>query len=130
MANSTNAPSTVLRQSIGLTVTLTSANTNYNLYDLVKAVIQAEGGAAANVIPPGTVRQITVQAYPGITSVGANTVDVLMGDALVSATRIGAILAPGANWSDHSDVNNCDWMWIYVRAAAVSQKINVTLTVQ
>lgn len=112
-------------QFVGL-LTLTLANTNYNICDLIDAVIQAEGTgpASATQTITRTARIWTVLAHPGIDGVGANTNDILFGDALVSPTRC-LVLPKGASQTSQSVVNNVDLGSFYVRSAGVGQKISV-----
>lgn len=120
----------IRRSYVAVLVTLTNANTNYKLIDLVNAIIQNEGGAAAFQEAPGMVREVTMQAYAGIDGVGGNSNDVLVGDALLSATRFGYVLvhaAPGGTYSDRSNLQNVDVSSLYVRSAGAGQKISVQL---
>lgn len=116
------------RNYVAVTVTLTSADTNYNLLALVNAVLAAENNTDTNIQAPGAARNVQIQSHPGIDGVGANTASVLLGDANLSATRIGMVLAPGGFFSDRSPINNVDLGEIYARSATEAQKLNITVS--
>ena len=116
------------RSTVAAQVTLTNANTNYNLQTLVQAVLDAEGGTATGGVVPGMVRQVVVQSHPGIGGSGANTADVLLGDGLLSTTRMGVVLPVGSNWADRSNTNNVAWGDLYARSATAGQKLNIFVT--
>ena len=116
------------RNYVAVTVTLTSANTNYRLLDLVNAILAAESNTDTNIQCPGAARNVQVQSHPGIDSSGGNTADVLFGDAKLSTTRIGTVLSPGGFLSDRSPINNVDFGEIYARSATAAQKLNITIS--
>lgn len=116
------------RNYVAVTVTLTNANQNYNLLTLVNAILAAESGTDTNIQCPGAARNVQIQSNPGIDSVGANTADILVGDAKLSTTRIGTILSPGGFLSDRSPINNVDFGEIYARSATSGQKLNITIS--
>lgn len=104
----------------GFLLTLTDANTNYNLHDLAVAI---EAGLRTNF------SQISLQPIP------ANTGLVLVGDEALSATRYGLVLGTvtspaaaepvvlrsGGGAADQSLKS------LYARSAAAAQKIAVLL---
>lgn len=115
------------RSYVAVTVNLAAANTNYNLLDLINAIIAAETGAP-NVQCPGMCRSLSLQAYPGIDGGGTpNTSDILIGDALLSTTRIGAILQVGGTFAQSSTIENANLGDIYVRTAGTNQKLLVNV---
>lgn len=116
------------RNFTGVTVTLTNANQNYNLKTLVDAILAAETGRDNAVVCPGAARNVQIQSYPGIDSVGANTADILIGDGELSTTRIGTILSPGGFLSDRSPINNVTLGELYARSATAGQKLNVMVS--
>jgi hypothetical protein len=116
------------RNYVAVQVTLTSANTNYNLLQLVNAILAAETGTDSNIQAPGCARNVQVQSNPGIDSSGANTADILFGDAKLSTSRYGTVLSPGGFLSDRSPINNVDFGEIYARSATAGQKLNITLS--
>lgn len=108
------------RASWSGTVTLTSANTNYNVRDLINAAI---GTTVAEI--PEAYRELNLQSHPGIDSVGGNTSDILVGDSQLSTTKIGYVLQPGQSRLYRSDKQNGLFGDVYVRSAGSSQKLNV-----
>ncbi len=102
------------------TVTLTSANTNYSLKALIDAVLLSAGAEI-----PGTFRELNLQSWPGIDSVGANSNDILVGDSLLSTTNVGYILQSGQSRLYRSDKQNGLMSDVFVRSAGASQKLNV-----
>jgi len=94
-------------------VTLTSANTNYNVLTLVRAV-------DANFVDRGM--QISLQSDPTNT-----TGQYILGgqDANVSATRYGWALTPGDSWTTPRFTSLAG---VYVRSGASGQKLNVEVT--
>ncbi len=115
----------IRRGFVAVQVTLTSPNTNYNLLDLINAVIAAETKWDGVATCPGSCRELTLQSHPGIDTVGGNTKDILLGDGLLSTTRFGYVLATGDAYSDRSPMGNVDLGSIYVRSAGTAQKLNV-----
>jgi len=116
------------RNYVAVTVTLTSANTNYNLLQLVNAILAAESGTDTNIQCPGAARNIQIQSHPGIDGAGANTGDILFGDAKLTTTRIGTVVQPGGFLSDRSPINNVDLGNLYARSASAAQKLNITVS--
>lgn len=117
-------------------LTLTLANTPYNIKALVDAVIQAEGGAAATQAIYGGCRLAYVEANPGIDGSGGNTNDVLLGEnigvnsgSLVTNARYGRVLSKaGGGFTFQSTSNNVDFKNYWVQSAGVGQKINVIVS--
>jgi hypothetical protein len=102
------------QRSGSLQLTLALADTNYYLPTLVD-----------DVDPEVTKRcaRLTIQADP------SNTGDVLVGDASLSGTRYGAILAAGeAKTSDTGTFNGTSTEGVYLRATAVDQLVNVEIS--
>lgn len=113
------------RSYVAVRITLTSANINYNVLQLVNAVLAAE---AAGIEAVGMARSIVLQADPGIDGAGGNTNDILVGDALVSATRYGYVLSSsGGTFTDRSSINNVDVASVYVRSAGAAQHLLVNI---
>ena len=102
------------------TVTLASANTNYDLRTLINAAI---GTTVAEV--PDSYRELNLQAYPGIDGVGGNSNDILVGDSQLSTSNIGYILQSAQSRLYRSNTSNGILGDIYVRSAGASQKILV-----
>ena len=119
-------PSSVRRSFWSGLVTLTSANTNYNILALVNAALAVQTGNSS-VIVPGSVKELLLQADPGIDGVGGNTKDILVGDANLSTTNYGFVLSKSSSAPFRSDQNNVGWSWLYVQSAGASQKLGVTL---
>ncbi len=106
------------RSYVALTVTLTDANANYNLLALINAIVEAETKyAGANC--PGMCRELNIQSDVN------NTAQVIVGDGLLSATRVGYFLAIGGARAYRSEINNVDLGSLYVRSTAAAQKLNV-----
>lgn len=95
---------------ISAQITLTNADTNYNIRTLVVAII----GAGTRI--RGT--EISLQAP------STNVADVLVGDSSLSGTRYGKSLSIGAGYTYRFDkalsLGN-----LYVRSASAGQKLNV-----
>lgn len=104
------------------TVTLTLANTNYSLVDLINAAL-----ASANALVPGMVRELQLQASKGIDGSGQNTNDILVGDGNLSTANFGASLNPGGTLTYRSNTTNTFLAGLYVRSAGAGQKLNVAL---
>jgi len=108
------------RSYIAVTVTLTSANTNYNLLALVNAILTP-------TLSPGACRELSLQNTNG------NTASVLVGDAELSSTRIGYELTAGSSTVGMSRTYRCSGSNsvsiadIYVRSASAGQKLNVEI---
>lgn len=119
-------PSSIRRSLFLGTVTLTSANTNYHLIDLVNTLLAVQTGNT-NTIAPGSVREFLLQAFPGVDGTGGNTNDILVGDAALSTTNFGFSLPTGSSVPFRSSSNNAQLAGLYVRSAAASQKLCVTL---
>lgn len=117
------------RAFVAVTVTLTTANTNYRLLDLVNAVIAAEANMSTPpMTAPDACRELSLQSFPGIDSVGANTNDILVGDGLLSTTRMGYNLqAVGGSRTYRSNIQNVDVGNLYVQSAGSGQKLNVEI---
>ena len=113
------------RNFVAVTVTLAVANTVYSLWDLINAIIQAESAGDVTTQASGVVRTLTLQAHPGVDGVGGNSKDVLVGDALVSTSRIGFVLSTGQSYSDRASIQNVNVQGIYLLSAGTNQKVNV-----
>lgn len=117
-------------------LTLALANTPYNICDLIDAVVQAEGGAAATQVVARTSRLFYVEAHPGIDSTGGNTNDVLLGEIiganagnLLTNARFGRVLnKAGGGFTFQGMFNNVDHGNYCVQSAGVGQKINVIVS--
>ncbi len=115
---------------------LAAANTPYMLVDLINAVIQAEGGAAATQIIAGTARFFYIEGHPGIDGAGGNTNDVLLGEKIsanagniVTNLRWGRVLsASGGTLTNSSTIDNVDWSNYAVQSAGVAQRVNVIIS--
>lgn len=103
------------------TVTLPNANTNYELRALVNAIL------APGAEVPDAFREILLTANPGVDSAGANTNDVLLGDAALSATNYGWVLSVGSSTPFRSAFGNVQFGGIYASSAAAGQKVCIVL---
>lgn len=99
------------------TVTLTNANQNYDLATLLLAVNANERIHAASIV---------LQAE------FANTGDVLIGDATMTATSFGMRLQPGDAWNLDSGggANRVHLNEFQARSAAAGQKVNIGVFVE
>jgi hypothetical protein len=104
------------------TLTLTSADTNYQVSALIAAINAAERKNFS---------QIVLLGYPGIDGAGANTNDVLVGDAALSTARFfDALPASGSIAIQTGDAtSSISTTSLWVRSAASGQKVNVLLRV-
>lgn len=93
---------------IGVQVTLTSANTNYNLKTLIEAI---------EPMLQGQVDEATIQADEG-------TGTVLVEDASLSGTRYGYVLNPGDSRT-YRMPGRIRTGEIYLRSATAGKKVNV-----
>jgi hypothetical protein len=95
------------------TVTLTSANTNYRLYDLMQAI---DSGS------PLSVNFLQLQANPG-----GSGAKYYIGNSNVSATDNGVELTAGQSqtFQDQSGNNLISTASIYLRSDTASQTFNV-----
>lgn len=100
------------------TVTLTTANTKYNLRKLINALL-----STATV--PEAFRELNIQSHPGIDGVGGNTNDILVGDSTLSTSNIGYVLQSGQSRLYRSDIQNGQLDDIYVQSAGAAQKLNI-----
>lgn len=121
-----NVPSSTRRALWLGTVTLASPNTNYHIIDLVNAVLAVQTGNNST-IAPGAMRELLLQGYPGVDGAGANTNDILVGDAALSATNFGFSLPIGSSVPFRSASNNTQLAGLYARSAGTAQKLNVTI---
>jgi hypothetical protein len=100
-----------------LTVSLTSKDTNYNLYDLVTAV---SGYSQAKP----SARELTLTLDPGVG--GAK---VRVGDGLVSDTNFGVELTLAGikqkSWQTGTSVNGVSLVDKFLRADSDSTEVNV-----
>lgn len=103
-------------------VTLTSANTNYNLRELVNAELSASGAEV-----PDSFREILITANPGVDGAGQNTNDVLLGDSSLSASVYGWVLSVGSSTPFRSTIGNVQFSPIYARSGASGQKVCIVL---
>lgn len=115
------------RPYVAVLVTLASANTVYNLLDLVNTILAAETQGDNTVRAPGMVRSISLQAFNGVDGSGGNTKDVLIGDALLATTRMGYVLTIGQGSTYSSTWPNADFGSLYAMSAGTAQKICVEL---
>lgn len=117
------------RNYVAVVVTLAAANTVYNLYALINAIVLAETQGDNTIQAPGAARELTITAYNGIDGTGANTNDILFGDALLSTTRFGYSLSAGQTRDYRSPITNVPLQEIYVLSAGTAQKLAVEITV-
>jgi len=114
------------RNYVGVTVTLATANTKYSLLALINAILAAETGRDNTSQCPAMCRSLVLQAYAGIDSSGGNSNDILVGDGLLSTTRIGFILSSaGGVFNDQCTIDNVNVGDVYVQSAGTNQKLNV-----
>lgn len=105
---------------VSITITLTTA-TLTNIRTAINAAL-----ASANQECPGIAREVNIQSHPGIGGSGANTSDILIGDANMSATRRGYVLVVGASRLYRcGSVNAVDVGQLYAISAGVDQKLNI-----
>lgn len=112
------------RALVSITVTLTTANTNYSIYELIEAAALAES------VPyeiPSACRELSIQSHPGIDGTGANTKDILMGDSELSTTRIGYVLNVGGSRTLRSTIGNVNLAGTYARSSGAGQKLNLDI---
>lgn len=95
---------------VAATVTLTLANTNYNLLTLLQAI---------ETNCPSTARELLIQSHSD------NASTVLVGDAALSGIRCGYELALGQSRTYRSSIQHVLLGSIYVRSSGTSQKLNV-----
>lgn len=95
---------------VGVTVTITLANQNYNLLTLLQAI-------EANC--PPTARELVIQSHSD------NASTVLVGDGSLSGTRCGYELALGQSRTYRSSIQHVLLGSIFVRSAGAGQKLNV-----
>lgn len=107
------------------TVTLTLANTNYHIIDLINALASLTSVSAS---VPGSARELLIVAFPGVDGVGANTKDVLIGDAALSAANFGFALSPAASVPFRSSIENVQVAGLYARSSSAGQKLCITVT--
>jgi hypothetical protein len=108
------------RSYYGVQVTLTSADTNYEIYTLVEAIVTVATNPSD---APGACREFNIQSDPG--NDGSNP--ILVGDSELSATRYGYSLSAGDSRVYRSDINNVQVAGKYVRSHASGQKLNVEI---
>ena len=101
-----------VQKGASVQLTLTTADTNYHLPDLVAAVDAAISKRCGSLV---------IQADP------ANAGNVLMGDALVSGTRYGAKLGAGDAHGISLHFNGASTEGIYLRPDTNAQKVNVEI---
>lgn len=102
------------------TITLTTANTPYQLKSLIDAAILAQGAEI-----PGTFRELNIQSWPGIDGVGPNTNDILVGDSKITTTNVGYIIQSGQSRLYRSDKQNGSLIDLYAQSAGSAQKLNI-----
>ena len=116
------------RAYVAVLVTLAAANNNYNLLDLVNAILAAETQGDNTMRASGAVRTFTVSSFAGIDGTGGNTKDVLIGDSLLSTTRMGYVLSFGGQGATYSSsIPNVDFGSLYARSAGTNQKLMIEL---
>jgi hypothetical protein len=101
-------------QYIAVQVTLTLANTNYNILELVQAL---------EPTCPAACRELQIQAATGNADV------VLLGDAKLSATRMGFELARLESRTWRSNHSNVILGGKYARSVTAGQNLNVEIEV-
>jgi hypothetical protein len=94
-------------------LTLTSANTNYSIYELASAIDSA--------FPPN-VRELSFQV-----DAGAGT--LLIGDVNMTATRYGKLYDPATTDVVRDDKNSISLRSIYFRSAQAGKIVNVMVEV-
>jgi hypothetical protein len=96
-------------------VTLTTANTVYNLQTLVKAIDAAE---------PGYCHQLTLQA-----DIGNGEANVFIGDSTVSSSTYGVKLPASGASNYESPFNAIDLANFYLVSDTNSAKVNVQVVI-
>jgi hypothetical protein len=115
------------RSYVGVTVTLTSANTPYSLYALLNAVTGAQTPASDC---PASCRELNIQSQsPAVTGGNAGNTDVvLIGDSFISLTNYAYVLAVGASRTYRSSSTSSVQVGsIYVESPTAGQKLNIEL---
>jgi hypothetical protein len=98
---------------VSATLTLSQANTVYNLYDLL---------SAARPEAPKVVAELYIIAD------NANSGSVYVGDSTLSTSNYGAELAPGDPMLPRRTAGNQIALdHVYLMASAANQKVNVTV---
>lgn len=92
-------------------VTLTNANTNYNLYDLAVAI---------RPLFPRRAKSF------GIFAPSANVAAVLVGDANLSTTHYGEEIGPSGRWGFIGTQNDIPVENFTARSASAGQKLALT----
>lgn len=103
-------------------VTLTTANTNYDLRVLINAVLASMGAEY-----PESYRELNIQSHPGIDGTGGNSNDILIGDSKLSTSNIGYVLQSGQSRLYRSASSNGQFGDIFVRSAGSSQVLNIDI---
>lgn len=98
---------------VAVTVTLATAGTRYNLYDLVAAI-----DPTATPSP----RELTIRAARLPTP---NAGIVYVGDGLVATTRCGYEVAPGESYTVRSELPNIPFKNMSAVADTDAQKLNI-----
>lgn len=114
------------RSYVGVQVTLTSANTKYNLLALMQAVTAAQSPASDT---PAACRELNIQSHPGLASgAGANTDVILIGDTFLSTTNMSYVLAVGGSRTYRSSSTSSVPIGnLFVESATAGQKLNIEL---
>lgn len=95
-------------------ITLTSANTNYDLYTLAVAV---------NAAFPKNCQELTVLADP------ANVAEVLCGDGTLSATQYGYNIAPGGSFTHRAPTNGISVSGRKIRSTSAGMILHLSAEV-
>jgi len=115
------------RGYVAVTITLTSADTNYELLTLVNAILAAETGTSDQVQAPGACRELNIQADGGIDGAAGNTADVLIGDGFLSTTRYGYLLHPGESRNYRGEPGQVIVSGISLRSHTDGQTVHVEI---
>ncbi len=118
---------TIRRSYVAVDITLTNANQNYNILDLVNIILAAESPSPGVAVAPGACRELSLQSTAG------NTANVLIGDAYLSSTRKGYALTFGATGTVgaqriyRAENNSVDVGNLYARSGTSGQILSVEI---
>jgi len=119
-------PPNARRSYVGVQVTLTSANTPYNLLALLQAVTSAQSPPSDC---PASCRELNLQSFAGLTNgTGANTDVILIGDSFLTTTNMAYTLPVGASRTYRSSSTSSVQVGsLFVQSGTAGQKLNVEI---
>ena len=120
-------PPLTRKSYIGVTVTLTLANTKYNLLTLINNVLAAQTPQSDC---PASCRELNLQSQsPAVTGGNAANTDVIIvGDSLLTLTNYAFVLAVGASRTYRSSSTSSVQVGsLFVESPTAGQKLNVEI---